>query len=958
MANNKKWVWLGLVCLLGGSLPALQAAPQQIEEQVAQPGSLQIPYQVYRLENGLTLILMPDHSDPLVHVNVTYHVGAAREQQGMTGFAHFFEHMMFQGSQHVADQQHLRLIQEVGGRANGATGTDLTTYYETVPANELEKVLWLESDRMGFLLPAVSQKKFEIQRATVKNERAQRIDNVPYGRISEVTGESLYPRDHPYSWEVIGYPEDLDRVDVNDLKRFFQQWYGPNNATLTIGGDIDTAQTLAWVERYFAAIPAGPAVPAVAPRPAILNADRYVTLPDRIQQPVLAVTIPTRVRPNTEEHAAMVLLGQVLGGSKTSLFYRELVKPELAVQADAAFSCRELDCSMTLTLVPNTSKLKSMAPLAAKVRELLAGFASQGVQLPDLARVQGLVKARMVWRLESVQGKVSELSRGQVLYGDPQAGLRMLERLQTTTAEQVMAAFHAHMAGKPALWLSVVPEGATQWQVAAPNYQPAARQITAVSHASATTPADIKETLDRTQVPPAGKPVSLPVPTVWQQPLGAMQLLGSVNSELPAVSVVITLPGGQRMESRPQAGLANLTALVVRQGTRRLTGEQLSDELQRLGATIRLSADLYETSVVVTSLKETLPQVMTLVQEVLSDPGWREADFIRLKNQLVQAAKQRAKEPDALANQAFAQLVYGKDSPLAAPEEGREATLQGLKLADVQRYYRDYYRPAGGHVVVVGDVTAERITPLLHFLANDSRPALALPSLQPSQPQAAPGIYLVDVPGAVQSTLRIGRRALPYDATGPFFQAQLMNFNFGGNFNSRLNQQLREEQGYTYGIRSSFSGIRDTGDLQISADVRQDVTAEALQQIGQLAQTYRQDGPSAAEVDYLKSAWSRQEALGYETLDQKADFLLSLVEMGYSPDYIRQQQQQLAAATPDALRSVAQQWLDPATFIMVVVGDAAHLQPKLATLPWPLHPYPVALSAASAAVSDQPLVKD
>jgi predicted Zn-dependent peptidase len=246
MANNKKWVWLGLVCLLGGSLPALQAAPQQIEEQVAQPGSLQIPYQVYRLENGLTLILMPDHSDPLVHVNVTYHVGAAREQQGMTGFAHFFEHMMFQGSQHVADEQHFEVVTEAGGTLNGTTNTDRTNYFETVPSNQLEKMLWLESDRMGFLLPALTSEKFEVQRETVKNERAQRIDNQPYGRMSERFNQAMFPVGHPYSWPVIGWPEDLNRATVDDVKHFFQRWYGPNNATLTIGGDFDEQQALAY----------------------------------------------------------------------------------------------------------------------------------------------------------------------------------------------------------------------------------------------------------------------------------------------------------------------------------------------------------------------------------------------------------------------------------------------------------------------------------------------------------------------------------------------------------------------------------------------------------------------------------------------------------------------------------------------------------------------------------------
>ena len=295
-----------LMLSLGLLASASWAAPRLIAEQVAKPDSLAIPYQMYRLENGLTVILHPDHSDPLVHVNVTYHVGSAREVQGMTGFAHFFEHMMFQGSKHVAAQQHYKMIEEAGGSLNGMTGHDITHYFESVPATELEKVLWLESDRMGFLLDAVSQKKFEIQRDTVKNERGQTVDNQPYGRVSEVLGESLYPRDHPYSWQPIGYIDDLNRVDVNDLKRFFLRWYGPNNATLTIGGDFKPEQALAWVERYFASIPAGPAVSKPPLQPVALERPRHVTYEDNIQLPLLLVTYPTAVVPGSEAEATAV----------------------------------------------------------------------------------------------------------------------------------------------------------------------------------------------------------------------------------------------------------------------------------------------------------------------------------------------------------------------------------------------------------------------------------------------------------------------------------------------------------------------------------------------------------------------------------------------------------------------------------------------------------------------------
>ena len=241
-----------------GSIPDSFTKVDKVAKQSAD--EIVIPYEKFVLDNGLTVVLHEDKSDPLVHVDVTYHVGSGREEVGKSGFAHFFEHMMFQGSEHVADEEHFKIITEAGGTLNGTTNSDRTNYFQTVPSNQLEKMIWLEADRMGFLLDAVTQDKFEVQRETVKNERGQRVDNAPYGLLFERVGEAMYPEGHPYSWSTIGYIEDLNRVNVNDLKAFFLRWYGPNNATLTIGGDIDKEQTLAWIEKYFGSIPRGPEV--------------------------------------------------------------------------------------------------------------------------------------------------------------------------------------------------------------------------------------------------------------------------------------------------------------------------------------------------------------------------------------------------------------------------------------------------------------------------------------------------------------------------------------------------------------------------------------------------------------------------------------------------------------------------------------------------------------------------
>ncbi|MEP2792362.1 MAG: pitrilysin family protein, partial [Kangiellaceae bacterium] len=311
-----------------------------VEQVTAQPGKTVIPYKKYLLDNGLTVILHEDKSDPLVHVDVTYHVGSGREDIGKSGFAHFFEHMMFQGSENVADEQHFKLVTEAGGTMNGTTNTDRTNYFQTVPANQLEKMLWLESDRMGFLVDAVTQEKFEVQRETVKNERGQRVDNQPYGRLNERVSAALYPEGHPYSWPVIGYMEDLNRANVNDLKKFFLNWYGPNNAVVTIGGDIEEKKTLELLVKYFGPIPKGPEVGMPEKLAVTLDKDRYISMEDNVHLPLVYMSMPT-VSLRHEDEAPLDLLAQILGGGKTSLFYKNLVKNQLAVQASVSHPCAE-----------------------------------------------------------------------------------------------------------------------------------------------------------------------------------------------------------------------------------------------------------------------------------------------------------------------------------------------------------------------------------------------------------------------------------------------------------------------------------------------------------------------------------------------------------------------------------------------------------------------------------------
>ncbi|WP_026344946.1 M16 family metallopeptidase [Oceanimonas smirnovii] len=928
----KYWSLLLLLCPL-----AAQAAPTLIKTVEKGQDELVIPYQQYRLDNGLTVILNPDKSDPLAHVEVTYHVGSAREEPDQTGFAHFFEHMMFQGSKHVGDQQHFRLINEAGGTMNGTTNQDRTNYFQTVPANHLEKVLWLEADRMGFLLEAVSQRKFEIQRDTVKNERAQRIDNQPYGLVGERMDELLYPRDHPYSWPTIGYVEDLDRVDVNDLKAFFLRWYGPNNATLVISGDFDTGQTLAWIEKYFGPIPAGPEVKRAEPAPAKLERNRHQTLEDsRIRMPMLYVSYPTVWLGNKDE-AALDVLANVLGGGKSSLLYQELVETGKAVSAGAGHYCSELACTFSIWAYANPSKNGDLTPLKADVERIINSVVERGIQPEDVSKAVTELRADLILGLDSARGKARQLSLGQVLQDDPLYAINAWRQLAGTTPDEVTAAYQRYLKNQPHALLSVVPAGKTDWQAAEPDYVTPERELPERQHIDELPLRTVQDDFDRSVIPNAGEPVSVAVPPLWQETIGDnIQLLGTVNDEIPAVSLIFALPGGQRAEAEGEAGLAALTAAMMDQGTERLSNGDFSEALERLGASVNVRSGFYTNLIEVTSLTDQLPATLELVKELLFHPGFRQADFDKVKARMLESMAQSRNQPSWLAQQGFNELMYG-NSRLGLPDEGMPENLESFTLEQVKAFYQRYYNPKNGHVIIAGDLSADQAKTQLGFLTQWQGDAPALPTIDVPEQAAEPGIYVIDMPGAVQSVLRAGRRALPVDATGPYFYGQLMNYNLGGNFNSRINQNLREDKGYTYGAYSYFSGNREAGAFVVSADVRGDATAGAITEVLQEMQQFAAKGPTAEELAYLKSSYSQQDALSYETLGKKAGFLLNLAMLELSPDYLSQQQQIVSEVNAATLTEQAKKWLDPEQMVIVVAGDKTKLEKSLAELNLPMH---------------------
>ncbi|MGD8174088.1 M16 family metallopeptidase [Vibrio sp. TRT 21S02] len=944
-----RYIWLGafsVFALYGCSATSTPSVPffsslpdgvTLIEDVKALPGKASIPYSKYRLDNGLTVILSPDNSDPLVHVDVTYHVGSAREEIGKSGFAHFFEHMMFQGSENVGDQEHFRLITEAGGTLNGTTNRDRTNYFETVPSNQLEKMLWLESDRMGFLLDAVSQKKFEIQRDTVKNERAQNYDNRPYGLMWEKMGEALYPEGHPYSWQTIGYVEDLDRVDVNDLKAFFLRWYGPNNAVLTIGGNIDVDQTLEWINKYFGSIPEGPKVEKAPKQPTTLKQDRYVTLEDRIQQPMVLLGWPTKYNGH-DSQATLNALANVLGNGANSLLYQKLVKTQKAVDAGAFQDCAELSCTFYVYAMGPSGEKGKLAPLYQELMQTLNDFEKTGVDKERLEQITGSAEANAVFALQSVRGKVSQLASNQTFFDQPDRLQTQLEQIRAVTPESVMQAYEQYVNGHPKVTLSVVPKGKKDYAVKPADYVTLPRDLPQYQKISddqlAYRRAD--DDFDRSVMPEVADGVKAHMPKLYNIYFdNGAELLGTVSNETPTVQLEIRFPAGERYVAKGKEGLANLTASLMQEGTTKHSLEQLTAELDKLGSSVSVNAGSYTTSISVSTLEKNLKPTLDIVEEVLFNPAFNQADFDRVKKQMLEGVVYQHQKPTWMASQATREVLFG-DAVFARSSDGSMASIQGLTLADVKAFYQQHYTPQGAQIVVVGDISKSDIKKQLAFIDNWKGEAAPLLRPQIVKPLQGQTIFLVDKPNAPQSVVRMVRQGLPFDAIGETYLSQLANFNLAGNFNSRLNQNLREDKGYTYGASGYLAANREVGAIVFNAQVRADATIPSIKEMRKELEAYSQSGMNDEEMKFLRLAVGQQDALKYETPSQKALLLSSILTYNLDEDYLKQRNEIVDTVSRNTLNVLAKKWFNPNDYQIIVVGDAKTLKPQLEKLQIPV----------------------
>lgn len=898
-----------------------------IEKVNKSDNEIVIPYEKYELSNGLTLILHEDHSDPLVHIDITYHVGSAREEIKKSGFAHFFEHMMFQGSDNVADEAHFKIVTESGGTLNGSTNRDRTNYYQTVPNNQLESMLWLEADRMGFFLDAVTQEKFEIQRATVKNEKGQNYLNRPYGMWKEKTIAALYPHGHPYSWSTIGYLEDLDRASLSDLKNFFLRWYGPNNAAITIGGDINPKEVLIMVEKYFGSIPPGPEVKKMKlPLPEI-NSDRYIShIDNNIRFPALMMTYPTVPRFHPDE-AALDGLADILGIGQSSYLFKKFVETQKAIQASASHPAYEHAGELSMIVLPYPGQ--TLTEFEVEIRNTLEAFEAEGVDEIDLIKFKAGRESDVINGLASVSGKVSQLANYQFMFGNPNLIHQDLQRYLDISAADVMRVFNKYIKEKSSVVMSYLPSEEVL-PARADNFSnrvDTTNDFEKVDYGNLTYQ-KAEDIFDRSIQPSAGPRPTLKVPEYWEASFeNGLKIIGTTNNEIPTTSLLLTLNGGHRLDAYDpsKSGLASLTASMLNESTEKYSSEDIQEELRKLGSSIYVSSDDEGTYMSINTLNKHLDKTLQLAEEILLHPAFKQKDFDRIYKQQLESIKAGQEDPSSIADDIYSQLIYGENHIYSIPAYGSEETIANIKLDNVIDFYNNYYSPNLSELVIVGAISDQNSIDLvekLKFLHDWENKNVQIPKLPKTTTPKKLKIYFVDKLEAPQSQIRAGYVTdLIYSPTGDYFKSYLMNYTLGGAFNSRINLNLREDKGWTYGARSYFSASDEPGSFSVYSGVLAEATDSAVYEIIQEIRDYHERGITDDELQFMKNSIGQREVRDYETPRQKSSFLRRIVHYDLGKSFIDDQSKLIASITKEELNALAKKYLDLNQFYVVIVGD-------------------------------------
>ncbi len=887
-----------------------------------------IKYTTFRLKNGLNVIVSEDHRLPMVAVNLWYHVGPANEAPGRTGFAHLFEHMMFSGSKHIqgpkGESEHFKLLAAAGATGiNGSTDFDRTNYYETVPSNQVELALWIESDRMGFLLDTIDGQKLITQRDVVRNERRQSGENVPYGLSDEQMDHQLYGQGHPYYGSVIGSHKDIESARLDNVRDFFKQYYTPNNATLALVGDITEAKAKQLVEKYFGTLPEGPAVPKLENKTAPITAEKRVTVTDTIELPQVTMgwLSPSIYKPGD---ADADILAQIIGGGKASRMYKSMVYDKKIAQNVSAGQ-RSLilgsNFQMSATAKPGTTPEE----LEKAMQEEIDRMRNEGPTPAEVASARAAVESRLINSLESFNGVANRLNSYEHYVGDPGFLPKQIKEIDAVTADSVKKLAQDVLKDNARVVIYTVKGQKVVDDVPRTNDPEEAKQ-----KAGATEYATNEDW--RKDQPKAGPTpnLTLPVPTVTHLANGLTVMLIERHN-LPLVTASLVVNAGSERNPAEKAGLAAFTAAMLQEGTDKRSSLQIAEDVESIGAFLNSNSTTDNSDVTMRVLKKNMDTGFDLMSDVALHPAFAEKEFDRVRQRRLTQVLQQKDSAVQLGNQVFSKLVYGDNHPYGQPEIGTAASLKTINRDDLMNFYKSGYAPGNAALLVAGDITAAQLKEVAEkYFGKWS--GKAEPFKLAATPEAATRKFvIVDKPGAPQTALYVGQVGLARNSPD-FPTAQVLNTALGGIFSARINMNLREAHGYTYGASSRFVYRREPGPFFVYSSVRTNVTGPSVHEIFNELDGMKTRPLSADEVKLAKDYIVGAMAALFETSNSVVNSMGTLYTYHLPNNYYREYPAQIKAVTPEKVQALAAKVLKPDTMTIVAVGDRAKIEPELKAL--------------------------
>jgi zinc protease len=915
---------LGLLVLAGLVLSASQPSTQARRASDVP----QLTFEKITLPNGLEVILSPKRGLPMVAVNLWYHVGPANEAAGRTGFAHLFEHMMFQSSLHVPEDSHFKLLEAAGASdINGTTDYDRTNYFQTVPSNQLELALWLESDRMGYLLEKVTQTSLSNQQDVVRNERRQSVENQPYGLADEAAVQLMFPKGHPYHGNVIGSHEDIQAVKLEDVHSFFRQYYAPNNASIAIVGDFDVAQAKALVTKYFGTFKRGPAVPAVKADTPKITSERRQTVQSRVQLPRVTMVwiTPPIFQPGD---ADADVAAQVLGGGRSSRLYKKLVYEKQIAQNVTAQQYSLILGSM-FQIEATARPGHTVEELEKAIDEELAVFRATAPSAAELERARNTIETNIIGGLERLGGFggiADRLNSYNHYLRNPGFLPQDLQRYRAVTPESVLAFAKASLAPNA--------RGVVHAVQGTPASSPAPATATAPPSgaAQAAGPSINADEPWRNQQPKPGaaQPLQLTTPSTATLSNG-LTLILSEKHEVPIVAANLVFRGGSDSNPLDKPGLANFASAMLDEGTSTRDALAIADQLAQLGASLGTGSSMDSMTVSARSLSKNFPALLDLVADVSLRPSFPADEIDRQRaSRLAQLVQQRD-NPAALVGNVAMTAVYGSRHPYGFSEIGTEASVKAISRADMQAFWKERFVPNNAALVVAGDITMPELRALAEKAfaswerGSPTRSQLGAPSM------TAARVVIVDKPGSPQTQLRVA--GIGAERSSPDFRPlQVMNMALGGLFSSRINMNLREANGYTYGASSQFTFRRAPGPFQVGAGVRTDVTAPAVGEVFKEVLRMAQAPMTADELQRAKDSMSNSLPGAFESSANAVNNFSNVFVYDLGLDYYSRYAAQVNAVTVDQTSAVARKYLVTDKMVVIAVGDRSKIEVPLREL--------------------------